>query len=328
MNNTLALKYRPKTFEDVKGIDSIVDILENQLETNTTKGSYLFCGTSGGGKSTVAKIFAEELNGSKHNVTELNMSDKTGIDDIRAIIDEARKKPIGTKYRIFILDEVHQITSQSQNALLKILEETPPHVKFILCTTNPEKLLPTIQNRCQRFDFPKQSNEVIIDHLKEIIRLENVMNLPDELMSKWEKIKYTDESLEYIANKSNGSFRASISYLDKVLSLTHDITQESVENALGVVSDSVYANLIDYIFNEEREKIAEIVRSATTSGVNLRDFVVQALKYAIDECISMKCKWDEKEVYLDIIETLSGLNGDLALSNYTDEYVIAKLWLI
>lgn len=325
MNNTLALKYRPKTFEEVKGIDSIVDILINQVDTNTTRGSYIFCGESGNGKTSISRIFAEEINKSKQNIIELNMSDKTGIDDIRAIIDEARKRPIGTEYKIYILDEVHQISTQSQNALLKILEETPKHVKFILCTTNPEKLLPTIQNRCQRFDFPKQDIDTIVEQLEFIIEQENTENFLSEVESSWEKIKYTEESLEKIAEHSKGSFRSAISYLDKVLSLTHNITLEDVENSIGMINNTVFADMLDYIYAQQHKELTELIRTTIDKGVNLRDFVVQALKYAIDEYLIVGKRDD---ILLDTIETLSNLNGDLALSNYTTEYVIAKLLLI
>ena len=182
-------KYRPKDFSDVRGQDAIVRTLKNQLDTGHIGHAYLFCGTRGTGKTTVAKIFAKALNcesltdagpccecqrcrdiedGSSMNVIEIDGASNNKVEDIRGIIDEVQYKPADGGHKVYIIDEVHMVTTQGFNALLKTLEEPPEYVTFILATTDPNKVLPTILSRCQRYDFKRIPSQTIIDRMREL----------------------------------------------------------------------------------------------------------------------------------------------------------------
>lgn len=165
---SLAVKYRPKCWEDVTEQSVVKDILENQVQTKTVQSAYLFTGPSGTGKTTSARIFASMINDGKGNPIEVDAASNSGVDNIRQIIEDAKRKPLDAEYKIFIVDECHSLSNGAWQALLKTLEEPPKFTIFIFCTTNPEKIPQTILSRVQRYNFQKISNEGIVERLKSI----------------------------------------------------------------------------------------------------------------------------------------------------------------
>ena len=224
-------KFRPDNFADVKGQDHIVTTLTNQIKHNRIGHAYLFCGTRGTGKTTVAKILAKAVNcehpvngspcnecamckaiqaGTAMNVIEIDAASNNGVDNIREIREEVSYRPTEGKYKVYIIDEVHMLSPGAFNALLKTLEEPPEHVKFILATTEPQKLPATILSRCQRFDFKRISNEDIIKRL--------------EIVCKESNIEVTEGALKIIAVLAEGAMRDALSILERCvqdLSLIH-----------------------------------------------------------------------------------------------------------
>ena len=168
----LAVKYRPKTFDDVVEQEAIKDILTEQIETNSFKHAYLFCGPAGCGKTTAARIFANDLNKGKGNPIEVDAASNNGVDNIREIIDNAKRKSLDSEYKIYIIDEVHMLSIGAFNAMLKLLEEPPAGTIFIMCTTDPQKIPATILSRVQRYDFSKISTDSITARLVHILENE------------------------------------------------------------------------------------------------------------------------------------------------------------
>ena len=203
MNNsqTLAVRYRPNSWDDLTEQQYIKTILENQIETNSVKNAYLFTGPAGTGKTTSARIFANRINEGQGTPIEVDAASNNGVEQIRVIIDDAKFKPLDSKYKIYILDEVHMLSMGAWNALLKILEEPPKTTIFIMATTDPQKIPKTILSRVQRYDFNKISFEGIVNRLKWIIKQENEACKDNNL------VDYQDEAIEYIAKVSEGGMR-------------------------------------------------------------------------------------------------------------------------
>ena len=169
---SLAVKYRPMSFNDMTEQSAIKDILENQIKTNSFQNGYLFTGPAGTGKTTSARIFANMINDGKGNPIEVDAASNSGVDNIRQIIDDAKRKPLDAEYKIFIVDECHSLSDSSWQALLKTLEEPPKFTIFIFCTTNPEKIPQTILSRVQRYNFQRISQEGIVNRLKYVLQQE------------------------------------------------------------------------------------------------------------------------------------------------------------
>lgn len=169
---TLAIKYRPATWEDVVEQSSTKIILQQQLESGEVKNAYLFCGPAGCGKTTCARIFANDINHGEGNPIELDAASNNGVDDVRNIIQQAKTKSLDSEYKIFIIDECHALSNSAWQAMLKIIEEPPAKSIFIFCTTNPERIPKTILSRVQRYDFNRISTEGIVDRLEYILQQE------------------------------------------------------------------------------------------------------------------------------------------------------------
>ena len=237
-------KWRPTAFSDVKGQDHIVTTLRNQIKSDRIGHAYLFCGTRGTGKTTIAKIFAKAVNcehpidgnpcgecpackaiaaGTSMNVIEIDAASNNGVDNIREIRDEVQYSPTEGKYKVYIIDEVHMLSIGAFNALLKTLEEPPSYVIFILATTEAHKIPITILSRCQRYDFHRISIDTIADRLTKLMQAEN--------------INVEDKAIKYIAKAADGSLRDALSLLDQCIAfyLGRDIKYENVLDVLGAI---------------------------------------------------------------------------------------------
>ena len=266
MYQVLYRKWRPQSFDDVIGQPQVTKTLKNALKADRVNHAYLFTGSRGTGKTTCAKILAKAVNcldlkdgdpcgvcenckgiddGSILDVVEMDAASNRGIDDIRDIIDEAQFRPARAKYRVYIIDEVHMLTDQAFNALLKTLEEPPEHVIFILATTEVHKLLPTILSRCQRFDFHRIPPEDIVKRLKYVIEQEGA--------------SINDDAARLIAALSDGAMRDALSLTDRCLSNSNNITVEIVRDAAGLVKKDYLFELANACINKNTSKALEIV---------------------------------------------------------------------
>lgn len=267
----LATKYRPRTFKDVVCQDNIKRVLTNQLETGEIKQAYLFCGSAGTGKTTSARIFANDVNEGKGKPIEIDGASNNGVDNIRSIIDDCRMKSLDSKYKVYIIDEVHMLSQGAFNALLKVLEEPPKGVIFILCTTDPHKIPATILSRLQRFDFKRIPQFEIVQRLKYILNEEG-------------NTTYDIEALEYIAKLADGGMRDAIMKLDTVLGYTTNITLQAVLDCLGITNYEHLLKIVQDIINKQADEPIQIIDSIYRDGKDLKLFVKDLNKFVLDLC--------------------------------------------
>lgn len=270
----LATKYRPKKFENIVCQDNVKIVLQNQIDTNEFKQAYLFCGSAGTGKTTSARIFANEINKGEGRIIEIDGASNNGVDNIRNLIDNCKMKSLDGTYKVFIIDEVHMLSIGAFNALLKILEEPPKGTIFILCTTDPQKIPATILSRVQRFDFKRIPTQRIMNRLTYIIEKEN--------QTRTEQIEYTDEALQYIAQLAEGGMRDAITKLDTVLGFTQNITSEAVIKCLGLTSTQFILEIIDNIIAKEPKNILGAIDTIFLEGKDLKLFIKDSIKVLID----------------------------------------------
>ena len=277
----LALKWRPKHFKDVVGQDHITETLQKAFEKNRIAQAFLFAGPRGVGKTTTARLLSMSLNGSEEpsieydensdtikeiiegrsmDVIEIDGASNRGIDEIRELRENIKFMPLSGKFKVIIIDEVHMLTVQAFNALLKTLEEPPNHVKFIMATTDIHKVPQTIISRCQRFDFLPMTTKVIKDRLKYILDVESV--------------KIDDSSLELIAIKSDGSMRDALGFLDQVLVFSDsNITSEVVIDLLGIVPTETYFNITNSLHNKDGEDLLAVLQNIRDKGYIVEDLI-------------------------------------------------------
>ena len=265
---SLAVKYRPKTFEDVVCQDSVKTILMNQIQTGEFKQGYLFTGSAGCGKTTSARIFANEINKGKGKPIEIDGASNNGVDNIRNIIEDCRMKSLDSDYKIYIIDEVHMLSIGAFNALLKVLEEPPKGVIFIMCTTDPQKIPATILSRVQRFDFKRIPQNDIVERLCYIVHQE--------------KVVADTEALEYIAKLANGGMRDAIMKLDTVLGYTNKVNVEAVIRCLGIANYSTIASLVASVYGKHLGSIMNQVEAIFFEGKDLKLFIRDVIQYIID----------------------------------------------
>lgn len=270
----LATKYRPKKFGDLVCQDNVKIVLQNQIDLNEFKQVYLFCGSAGTGKTTSARIFANEINKGEGRIVEIDGASNNGVDNIRNLIDNCKMKSLDGTYKVFIIDEVHMLSIGAFNALLKILEEPPKGTIFILCTTDPQKIPATILSRVQRFDFKRIPTQRIMNRLTYIIEKEN--------QTRTEQIEYTDEALQYIAQLAEGGMRDAITKLDTVLGFTQNITSEAVIKCLGLTSTQFILEIIDNIIAKEPKNILGAIDTIFLEGKDLKLFIKDSIKVLID----------------------------------------------
>ncbi|MEK6726652.1 MAG: DNA polymerase III subunit gamma/tau [Deltaproteobacteria bacterium] len=283
----LARKWRPQVFEDVVGQEHVTRTLQNAIKTGRVAHAYLFTGARGVGKTSAARILAKALNcingptpvpcnicesckeiagGSSMDVFEIDGASNTGVDDIRELRENIKFPPIKGRYRIYIIDEVHMLSTNAFNALLKTLEEPPPHVIFVFATTDPQKIPVTILSRCQEFDFKRIPALLIQERLKEI--------------AESEKIKITDRGLHIIAREADGGMRDAQSILDQVISFAgEDVSDEDVAKSLGVIDREVLKNVVKSIMERTPAGSIKVVERVYDYGYDVRLFCKNLLEY-------------------------------------------------
>ena len=271
---SLAIKYRPTSFNDMTEQSAIKDILENQIKTKTFQHGYLFTGPAGTGKTTSARIFANMINDEKGNPIEVDAASNSGVDNIRQIIEDAKRKPLDAEYKIFIVDECHSLSSGAWQALLKTLEEPSKFTIFIFCTTDPQKIPATILSRVQRYNFQKISNEGIVDRLNMILETESKES---DISIRW-----STDAVEYISKVSSGGMRDAITLLDKCLSLSHEVT---LENVLKTIGSEDYSTFITFLFaleKKEKEISIKVVEDVYNAGKDVKQFMKDFSKFILE----------------------------------------------
>lgn len=281
-------KFRPGEFGEVKGQDHIVTTLKNQIKAERIGHAYLFCGTRGTGKTTIAKILAKAVNcehpvdggpcnecptckaiasGTSMNVVEIDAASNNGVDNIREIRDEVQYSPTEGKYRVYIIDEVHMLSIGAFNALLKTLEEPPSYVIFILATTEAHKIPVTILSRCQRYDFKRITVETITDRLRELTDREG--------------IDAEDKALKYIAKSADGAMRDALSLLDQCISfyMGQKLTYENVLEVLGAVDTEVFSDMLRLIINGDSLGCVNKLEEIIIMGRDLAQFITDFTWY-------------------------------------------------
>ena len=282
-------RWRSRTFDEIKGQDAITASFKNQIMTGRIGHAYLFCGTRGTGKTSVAKILARAVNcehpidgnpcnecpscqailsESSMNVVEMDAASNNGVDDIRQIRDKIQYPPVDGKYTVYIIDEVHMLSQSAFNAFLKTLEEPPSYVIFILATTEPNKIPITILSRCQRYDFKRITTDTIAARLREISDVEN--------------IQVSDEALHYIARSGDGSMRDAVSLLDQCSAFQFDrrIEYEDALSILGAVDTAVFSDLVRALSKKDVKTGLQLVAEVIDQGRELSQFVADFVMYA------------------------------------------------
>jgi DNA polymerase-3 subunit gamma/tau len=328
-------KYRPNTFENIVGQENITKILKNQIKSDKISHAYIFSGGRGTGKTSAAKVLSRAINclnpkdgepcnectvckgildGSITDVIEMDAASNNSVENIRQIRQEVIYATIDVKYRVYIIDEVHMLTTSAFNALLKTLEEPPENVVFILATTEQHKIPVTILSRCLKFEF----NQVPIGDI--IKRLEYVLNE--------EKTKYEDKALEYIAKLSEGALRDSLSILDRCLSESKDVLKyEDIVRIVGAIDEVLIKEIVDNIYNLNSIATIEIIDEIIKKGKNLRQLISQLIEEFLNKLIidNNEDKLDKKRI-IYIIDKLSKL--DNYLKETSKPAIILKAYII
>lgn len=302
-------KYRPSEFDDVKGQDHIVKTLKNQIVNGRTGHAYIFCGTRGTGKTTIAKIFAKAVNcqntkdgtpcgecasckaiasGSSMNVVEIDAASNNGVENVRNIIEEVQYSPVDGKYKVYIIDEVHMLTKEAFNALLKTLEEPPEYAKFIMATTEVHRIPITVLSRCQRYDFKRIGIDTISDRMQELINSENV--------------QVEDRALRYIARAADGSMRDALSLLDQCIAFNYgkELTYDMALDILGAVDTTVFSELLRLIADDDILGQVDLLEKIILQGRELGQFVTDFTWYLRNLMLIMSSDNDKIEEILEM----------------------------
>ena len=301
----LSLKWRPKSFNEVVGQNHITIALKNAISLERVAHAFTFSGPRGVGKTTTARILAKELNSvddldNSFDIIEMDGASNRGIDEIRNLNSSVHYAPSHGKYKIYIIDEVHMLTKEAFNALLKTLEEPPSHIVFILCTTELHKMPTTILSRTQRFDFRRISCPDIVSKLSEIL--------------VEERIKYEQSCLQIIAEKAEGSMRDALSLLDQMICLCeNELTIDLMKEHLGIIEDDTFLKLINLIGQKDSQKIFSVLEEILSTGISIDEFVKSLNKYLSNLLISssnQKIELEELDL-LRIIDMTLKFQGSL-----------------
>ena len=272
---SLAIKYRPRTFDDVVEQGAIKTILQQQLEANETKNAYLFCGGAGTGKTTCARIFANEINHFTGNPIEMDAASNSSVEDVREIIQQAKTKSLDSEYKVFIIDECHSISNTGWQAFLKLLEEPPAKSIFIFCTTDPQKIPKTILSRVQRYDFQRISHKGVVDRLTYILHQEQT--------EANNYVNIDPAAVDYLAKLADGGMRDAITMMDKCLAFSAELSLENVVKALGVADyETMFALLTHLVLTLDTEKALNVIEDIHRSGKDLKQFIKSFTNFVLD----------------------------------------------
>ncbi len=324
-------KYRPDTFSNIIGQENVTKILRNQIKNGKISHAYLFSGTRGTGKTSAAKVFARAinclnpkdgepcnecevckgiLNGTITDVIEMDAASNNSVENIRQIRQEVVYATVDVKYRVYIIDEVHMLTTSAFNALLKTLEEPPANVVFILATTEQHKIPITILSRCLKFEFNRLNEEDLYTRIKFVLESEN--------------IKYEEEACRYIATLADGAARDALSILDRCISESGDVLRyEDVQNIVGAIDKKIIQDVADSILSYDFAKVLESIDLVVKKGKDLRQFTFELTKEFLDRLVRNN---ENSKRIVEIIDRLSSLDNDL--KSTTRKEIVIKACLI
>ena len=335
--------YRPQTFQEVAGQEHIVTTLQNAIKENKIAHAYLFAGPRGTGKTTIAKLLAKALNctsdnppcgscpncisimeGQHPDVIEIDAASNNGVDEVRDLIDKVKYAPINGKYKIYIIDEVHMMTTGAFNALLKTLEEPPAHAVFILATTEPHKVIPTIISRCQRFDFKKVEEDNIINRLTFVLKQENM--------------QYEEEALQLISKLAEGGMRDALSILEQCLAYDNSLTVENINQIYGLLAMDNKINFIKKILSKDIKGVLALLEQMLNSSIDIKRLTFDLIDVLKDVIIykntmdtSILFVLSKKDIdtivpYIGVEESFSMIDELVAASNHYSQSLNAKIY--
>ena len=325
-------KYRPKNFDELIGQDSIKEILVNSIKYNKIAHAYVFAGPRGTGKTSTAKIFAKTLNclnnsnglscekcemcinyNDSVDIIEIDAASNNGVEEIRSLRDNVKVAPYNSKYKVYIIDEVHMLSNSAWNAFLKTLEEPPSHVIFILATTEINKIPETVKSRCQIFSFNKIDENTMNEYLNKICNNES--------------IKINSDALNAIVKLSNGCLRDALSYLDKISKYDKNIDIELLEKSFGIINEDTLENLYMNIKESKVNDIAIIIDHISTTGITPLNFINSFVDYLLEKIIVNK-NLNYKEVIM-IKEIVNTMNKIISTFNSVlNPFILIKIELI
>lgn len=265
---SLAVKYRPQTFDEIVSQEYVKAILKKQLETESVKHCYLFAGPSGTGKTTIARAFANAINRGKGQPIEIDAASHNSVDNVRDIVEGAKLRSIDSEYKIYILDELQALSGAAFQAMLKTIEEPPEKTIFMFCTTNPEKIPTMIQNRVMRFNLTKIPTDKIVERLEYVCDMEGFVD--------------TGGCLDYIAKLANGGMRDALAYLEKVSDYSGNLVLDRVLDILGTYSYGDFLDLTNALIDGKEGEVIKVIEGVEDSGKDTKNFVDEYLKFIID----------------------------------------------
>ena len=327
-------KYRPKDFDEIVGQDHIKRILKNSIINNKIAHAYIFTGPRGTGKTSSAKIFARTLNctnskdgiscgecdncinfATSPDIIEMDAASNNSVDNIRELIENVSIATTNSKYKIYIIDEVHMLTTQAWNAFLKTLEEPPANVIFILATTDIQKVPITVLSRCQRYDFQRINRELIFNNLKRICDLE--------------EIKYEDSALSEISYLSDGCMRDALSILDQLSKVSDEITIDVIRMNYGTVTSEEIDNLYSAIIHNDIDQLVTNIQLIKSTGVDIKILIDKLLDNFIEKAVQIKKKNVSNNVFKQLKKIIDSLNTLLAkINNNSNGYLLLEMELI